>query len=37
MVGPGLTYKDIVSGPHIPNRYEGDGNPDAEPDASEMF
>jgi acetolactate synthase-1/2/3 large subunit len=37
MVGPGLTYKDIVTGPHIPNRYEGDGNPDAEPDASEMF
>jgi hypothetical protein len=36
MVGPGLSYKDIVTGPHIPNRYE-DGEPDAEPDASEMF
>jgi hypothetical protein len=37
MVGPGLSYKDIVTGPHIPNRYERDGSPDAEPDASEMF
>jgi acetolactate synthase-1/2/3 large subunit len=36
MVGPGLSYKDIVTGPHIPNRYEHAGS-DAEPDASEMF
>ncbi|MGW8368955.1 MAG: thiamine pyrophosphate-dependent enzyme, partial [Gammaproteobacteria bacterium] len=35
MVGPGLSYRDIVTGPHIPNRYESGG--DAEPDASEMF
>ncbi|HUF71682.1 MAG TPA: biosynthetic-type acetolactate synthase large subunit [Gammaproteobacteria bacterium] len=36
MVGPGLSYQDIVTGPHIPNRYENKGT-DAEPDASEMF
>jgi acetolactate synthase I/II/III large subunit len=36
MVGPGLSYRDIVTGPHIPNRYENQGT-DAEPDASEMF
>ena len=36
MVGPGLCYKDIVTGPHIPNRYQNEG-PDTEPDASEMF
>jgi acetolactate synthase-1/2/3 large subunit len=36
MVGPGLTYKEIVTGPHIPNRYES-SKTDAEPDASEMF
>ena len=35
MVGPGLSYRDIVTGPHIPNRYGGES--DAEPDASEMF
>ena len=35
MVGPGLSYQDIVTGPHIPNRYDSDS--DAEPDASEMF
>jgi acetolactate synthase-1/2/3 large subunit len=36
MVGPGLSYRDIVTGPHIPNRY-GDNGAKAEPDASEMF
>jgi acetolactate synthase-1/2/3 large subunit len=36
MVGPGLSYRDIVCGPYIANRY-GDSAPDAEPDASEMF
>jgi acetolactate synthase-1/2/3 large subunit len=35
MVGPGLSYQDIVTGPHIPNRYESDASP--APDASEMF
>jgi acetolactate synthase-1/2/3 large subunit len=35
MVGPGLSYREIVTGDHIPNRY--DGSSDAEPDASEMF
>jgi acetolactate synthase-1/2/3 large subunit len=35
MVGPGLSYKEIVTGPHIPNRYDSD--PDVTPDASEMF
>jgi acetolactate synthase-1/2/3 large subunit len=36
MVGPGLSYRDIVTGPHIPNRYANRGA-DAEPDASEWF
>ena len=36
MVGPGLSYHDIVTGPHIPNRY-GSSGPDTEPDASEML
>jgi len=36
MVGPGLSYREIVTGPHIPNRYQ-DERSDAEPDASEMF
>ncbi|MGD8340758.1 MAG: biosynthetic-type acetolactate synthase large subunit [Gammaproteobacteria bacterium] len=35
MVGPGLSYRDIVTGPHIPNRYGT--SEDSEPDASEMF
>jgi acetolactate synthase-1/2/3 large subunit len=37
MVGPGLSYKDIVTGPYIPNRYGSRTEPEAEPDASEMF
>jgi acetolactate synthase I/II/III large subunit len=37
MVGPGLSYKDIVTGPFIPNRYGSQTEADAEPDASEMF
>ena len=37
MVGPGLSYHDIVTGPHIPNRYGSRTETDAEPDASEMF
>ncbi len=36
MVGPGLSYKDIVTGEHIPNRYGKDAV-EKEPDASEMF
>jgi len=36
MVGPGLSYQEIVTGPHIPNRYAATKT-DAEPDASEMF
>jgi acetolactate synthase-1/2/3 large subunit len=36
MVGPGLSYQEIVTGPHIPNRYEATKT-NAEPDASEMF
>ena len=35
MVGPGLSYKDMITGDFIPNRYESD---EAEsPDSSEMF
>jgi len=37
MVGPGLSYRDIVTGPFIPNRYGSQTKTDAEPDASEMF
>jgi acetolactate synthase-1/2/3 large subunit len=37
MVGPGLSYKDIVTGPHIPNRYGSPTTPETKPDASEMF
>ena len=37
MVGPGLSYKDIVTGPHIPNRYGSQTTPETKPDASEMF
>ena len=37
MVGPGLCYKDIVTGPHIPNRYGSQTTPETKPDASEMF
>ncbi len=35
MVGPGLSYHEIVTGDFIPNRY--DTSDSAEPDASEMF
>jgi acetolactate synthase-1/2/3 large subunit len=35
MVGPGLSYRDIVTGEHIPNRY--DTKSATAPDASEMF
>jgi acetolactate synthase-1/2/3 large subunit len=35
MVGPGLSYKEMVTGDFIPNRYETDES--AEPDASELF
>jgi acetolactate synthase-1/2/3 large subunit len=37
MVGPGLSYRDIVTGPHIPNRYGEKDSEGTEPDASEMF
>ncbi len=36
MVGPGLSYHEMVTGNFIPNRYD-DGLPPTEPDASEMF
>ncbi len=35
MVGPGLSYREIVTGPHIPNRYDESADPEL--DASEMF
>ena len=35
MVGPGLSYRDMITGDFIPDRYDAD-KPD-EPDASEMF
>ncbi|HEY8520441.1 MAG TPA: biosynthetic-type acetolactate synthase large subunit [Gammaproteobacteria bacterium] len=35
MVGPGLSYHEMVTGDFIPNRYSVDAPP--EPDASEMF
>ena len=35
MVGPGLSYREMVTGDFIPNRYDGGETP--EPDASEMF
>jgi len=35
MVGPGLTYHDMITGDFIPNRYAGGEH--AEPEASEMF
>jgi hypothetical protein len=35
MVGPGLSYRDMITGDFIPNRY-GAEEPE-EPDASEMF
>jgi acetolactate synthase-1/2/3 large subunit len=36
MVGPGLSYHEMVTGDFIPNRYD-DSADSAEPDASEMF
>lgn len=35
MVGPGLSYRDMVTGDFIPNRYTGDGA--RKPDPSELF
>jgi len=35
MVGPGLSYHEMVTGDFIPNRYNS--GPPQEPDASEMF
>ncbi len=35
MVPPGLSYRDMVTGEFIPNRYDGDG--DTQPGSSEMF
>ncbi|HEY5568097.1 MAG TPA: biosynthetic-type acetolactate synthase large subunit [Gammaproteobacteria bacterium] len=35
MVAPGLSYREMVTGDFIPNRY--DGADEVEPDASEMF
>jgi acetolactate synthase-1/2/3 large subunit len=37
MVGPGLSYHEMVTGDYIPNRYADAGDSGAEPDASEMF
>jgi acetolactate synthase I/II/III large subunit len=36
MVGPGLSYHEMITGDFIPNRYEKLGKP-PEPDKSEMF
>jgi acetolactate synthase-1/2/3 large subunit len=36
MVGPGLSYREMITGDHIPNRYASLGKP-APPDKSEMF
>jgi acetolactate synthase I/II/III large subunit len=36
MVGPGLSYREMVTGDFIPNRYDSGGDT-PEPDASEMF
>ena len=35
MVGPGLSYRDMITGDFIPNRYDAEKPED--PDASEMF
>jgi acetolactate synthase-1/2/3 large subunit len=35
MVPPGLSYRDMVTGDFMPNRYEGERK--TEPDASELF
>jgi acetolactate synthase-1/2/3 large subunit len=35
MVGPGLSYRDMITGEFIPNRYDTDT--ENEPDSSEMF
>ncbi len=35
MVGPGLSYHGMITGEHIPNRYDREEH--AEPDESEMF
>jgi acetolactate synthase I/II/III large subunit len=35
MVGPGLSYHDMITGDHIPNRYEDEER--EAPDSSEMF
>ena len=35
MVGPGLSYRDMVTGDFIPNRYDQESR--SEPDASELF
>ena len=37
MVGPGLSYREMVTGEYIPNRYADDGGTSAEPDESELF
>ena len=36
MVGPGLSYHEMITGDFIPNRYASSGKPQ-EPDKSEMF
>jgi hypothetical protein len=36
MVGPGLSYHEMITGDHIPNRYASLGKPPP-PDKSEMF
>lgn len=37
MVGPGLSYKSMVTGKHIPNRYDDSSAASEAPDESEMF
>jgi hypothetical protein len=36
MVGPGLSYREMITGDFIPNRYADLGKPPP-PDKSEMF
>jgi acetolactate synthase-1/2/3 large subunit len=37
MVGPGLSYHEMITGDFIANRYQDNGTPPPEPDSSEMF
>jgi acetolactate synthase-1/2/3 large subunit len=37
MVGPGLSYDQMITGEHIPNRYDSEDKQDEDPDGSSMF